>query len=399
MFRRQPEFCIHGGPGEVHRAAILRRPLRRVLGGARAVNSLPSEFSATHSLEATGGRDTLVQMHRLDAFLHRVAGLRDHLPVQAIERIGRGQSNLTFRIRLTGLDLVLRRPPPGPLAPSAHDVLREFRVLQGLHRSPVPVPEPVVACNDETVIGAPFYLMELLPGDAIRFDLPESLGQSAERRRVGEQLVDALAALHQLDPKDVRLGDLGRRRGYLPRQLRRWRGQLDVARTRATPDLDWTTEWLERQVPEEIDSTLVHGDYKLDNAIYSYQAPTRLLGIVDWEMATIGDPLADLGWLVAFWARPGDDMVELPIVSRITELPGFAEPSALVERYEDRVARPVKDLRYYVIFSLWKLAVVLEGHWARHVAGRAPEFDFAYLESKGPEFWAHMRRRAEVGAR
>jgi aminoglycoside phosphotransferase (APT) family kinase protein len=377
---------------------------------------------------ASSASSATVDQAALATFLAEQPALRDALPVRAIERIGQGQSNLTFRVTLATGDVILRRPPTGPIPPSAHDVLREYRVLHALADSAVPVPRPLAVCADPAVLGAPFYLMEALAGDAIRFELPPALGGQgledevsptspdpaarntgsaaplalhphAWRRAIGEQLVDALAALHTTDPAAVGLADLGRPSGYLARQLRRWQGQLDYARVRPVPDLDWVTAWLGDRLPAETGpACIVHGDYKLDNAIYSFQPPPRLLGIVDWELATLGDPLADLGWLLAFWREAGDPPPELKILPRVTELPGFSTRAELAARYAARAGRPLPDLAYYVVFALWKMAVLLEGHWARHVRGTAGDFDFAYLETAGPAFWARLRRMASMGA-
>jgi aminoglycoside phosphotransferase (APT) family kinase protein len=368
---------------------------------------------------ASGAPTAVVDQDALTAFLAEQPALRAALPVRAVERVGQGQSNLTFRVTLAAGDVILRRPPTGPIPPSAHDVLREHRVLQALAGSAVPVPRPLAVCADPAVLGAPFYLMEALAGDAIRFELPPALASGQEsavssqqpgpapgpqsptpdplrwRRGIGEQVVDALAALHTTDPAAVGLADLGRPSGYLARQLRRWQGQLDYARVRPVPDLDWVTTWLADHLPPETaPACIVHGDYKLDNVILSHEPPPRLLGVVDWELATLGDPLADLGWLLAFWREAGDPRPELKILPRVTELPGFSTRAELAARYAERVGRALPDLGYYVIFALWKMAVLLEGHWARHVHGTAGDFDFAYLDTAGPAFWARLRRMA-----
>src|SRR6266851_7219405 len=191
----------------------------------------------------------LVNPTRLATYLaDDVPELRNALPIVSIERIGQGQSNLTFRVTLTNQMVILRRPPSGPLPPSAHDVLREFRVMSALLQSSVPIPRPIAACVDLSVIGVPFYLMEALPGEAIHFDLPPALATAPidARHSIGEQLVDALATLHMTDPTAVGLADLGKPTHYMARQLRRWKGQLEYARTRPVPNLDWTAEWLER---------------------------------------------------------------------------------------------------------------------------------------------------------
>jgi len=344
---------------------------------------------------------------RLEDFLAGTAEFRDSVPLTSIERIGRGQSNLTFRITLsdplrrrrsrTTPTIILRRPPTGPLPPKAHDVLREFRVMRGLRQSALPVPGPILSCADPAVIGAPFFLMEDLSGDAIRFELPAAFAATANApRAIAEQVVDALATLHITDPAGVGLADLSKPTGYIERQVRLWQGQLDYARVRPVPDLDWTSEWLEHNLPEDVDRpSLVHGDYKLDNVIFSRTAPPRLLGVVDWEMAALGDPLADLGWLLAFWCERGTPPPELTILPRITELPSFPRRAELAERYARRAGRELPDLRFYVVLALWKMAVLLEAHWARHVRGTAGPFDFTYLERGGPILAAYICRVAD----
>jgi aminoglycoside phosphotransferase (APT) family kinase protein len=346
-----------------------------------------------------GVGDLLVNPAALTAFLETVPELRASLPIRQIERIGGGQSNVTCRLSLVGRDVIVRRPPPGPLPPRAHDVLREHRILSALAPDgTVPVPRPLAACDDPTVIGAPFFVMEALPGDAIRFELPPALAAAPPEARhdLGLQVVDALAALHSVEPESVGLGDLGPPSGYVPRQIRRWRGQLDLARVRPAPDLDWAADWLEQhQPPEPARVRIVHGDFRLDNVIVALEPPPRLLGIVDWELATLGDPLADLGWLLAFWREPGDDPPDLRIMPRAMEQPGFPSRAELVARYTERSRQKLPDLTYYVVFAMWRMAVLLENHWARHVRGTAEGFDFAYLETAGPAFAARLRWLAE----
>jgi aminoglycoside phosphotransferase (APT) family kinase protein len=339
-----------------------------------------------------------VPSDRLAAYLANTK-LAAGLPIHSIELIGEGQSNLTFRIQLESGPVILRRPPLGPLPPKAHDVLREFRVMNSLRRSEVPVPRLFLSCDDPAIIGAPFYIMEDLPGDAIRFELPAAYaGSPGAPRLIAQGTVDALATLHTTDPDSIGLGNLGKPSGYLARQLRLWKGQLDYARVRPVPDLDWTSEWLERALPPDVERpSIVHGDYKLDNIIFSAEPPPRILGIVDWEMATLGDPLADLGWLLAFWCENGTPPAELKILPRITEDPRFPSRAELADRYAERVGRTLPDLRFYVVLALWKMAILLEAHWARHVRGTAGTFDFTYLEAGGPALAAYVRNVAEHG--
>jgi aminoglycoside phosphotransferase (APT) family kinase protein len=344
----------------------------------------------------------LVNPAALTVFLAGVPELRDTLPIQQIERIGGGQSNVTCRVTLADdRAVIVRRPPPGPLPPRAHDVLREHRILSALAPAgTVPVPRPIAACGDPSVLGAPFFVMEALPGDAIRFELPPALAAAPPetRRALGLEVVDALAALHRTDPGAVGLGDLGPPSGYVPRQIRRWRGQLEHARVRPVPDLEWAADWLEQhQPPEPAQPRIVHGDYRLDNVIVSLTPPPRLLGIVDWELATLGDPLADLGWLLAFWRERGDDPPDLKIMPRVMEQAGFPSRAELAARYAERRGLRLPDLTYYVVFAMWRMAVLLEGHWARHRRGSAAGFDFGYLETAGPAFAARLRHAAESG--
>jgi aminoglycoside phosphotransferase (APT) family kinase protein len=335
----------------------------------------------------------------LTAFLAAVPELRGSLPIRAITRMSGGQSNITCRVTLADRDVILRRPPEGPLPPRAHDVLREHRILAALAPAgTVPVPRPIAACDDLRVLGAPFFIMEALPGDAIRYELPPALTAAplAARHSISMQVVDALAALHAVDPAAVGLGDLGPPTGYVPRQLRRWRGQLDHARVRPVTDLDWAADWLEQhQPPEPAQVRIVHGDYRLDNVLVSLEPPPRLLGIVDWELATLGDPLADLGWLLAFWREATDGPHLLPILSPVMEQPGFPGRAELAARYAEQTGQTLPDLTFYVVFAMWRMAVLLEGHWARHTRGTAAGFDFAYLETAGPAFAAHLRHLAE----
>lgn len=333
----------------------------------------------------------------LSAYLATIPELRERLPIRRIERIGGGQSNLTFRVRVADWTLILRRPPSGPLPPKAHDVLREYRVMTALSGSDVPVPRLIAACEDRSVLGVPFFLMEDLPGDALRFSLPSDYRHDDDApRAVSEAAVDTLAALHSIDPAEVGLDTLSKPTGYIARQIALWQGQLDYARVRPVPDLDWVSSWLLDHIPPEVPQPrIVHGDYKLDNLIFSAALPVRVLGVVDWEMAALGDPLADLGWLLAFWCEAGTPPAELSILPRLMEGDAFLRRRQLAARYAERVEATLPSLRFYVVLALWKMAILLEAHWARQVRGTAGVFDFAYLERGGPIFHAYVRCTAE----
>jgi aminoglycoside phosphotransferase (APT) family kinase protein len=304
-----------------------------------------------------------------------------------VERHRAGHSNETFFVTRGSDAWVLRRPPRGAFLPTAHDVMREYRVLSALAETPVRSPRPVLACEDASVIGAPFYLMERAGGSVIRDRLPPGFeGDEAVRIGIGNELVDALVELHAVDWRRVGLEGFGKPSGYLERQVRRWRGQLELATrfSRPLPDLETVGDWLASHIPESGAPAVVHGDYKLDNVAFAPEPPARLLSIFDWEMSTIGDPLADVGWMVSFWPEPGDPMDVLDDGTAVTRLPGFQHRSNLLQRYHDRTGRVMGDLVFYTVLAVWKLAVLLEGSYARHLAGVTDDPLFARLEDGVP---------------
>lgn len=310
-----------------------------------------------------------------------------------------GHSNETFFIRRSGEEWVLRRPPRGAFLPTAHDVMREHRVLSALADTPVRTPRPLLACEDESVIDAPFYVMERVEGVVIRDRLPEWATED-ERGRIGEDLIDALVELHAVDWQDVGLDGWGRPTGYLERQLKRWSGQLELTMplTRPLPDLERTGRWLADNKPSSPPSTVVHGDYKLDNVVLDARAPARIAGILDWEMSTIGDPIADVGYLLSFWRDPGDqaDRV-LSEQFDLTRQPGFPSRDELAARYAERSGRHVDDVTWYEVLAIWKLAILLEGSYARHLAGVTDDPFFALLEDGVPALARRALKVADTG--
>ncbi len=326
------------------------------------------------------------------------AYLAEHVPGQDaplhVERVRGGHSNETFFHTRGKQEWVLRRPPRGALLPTAHDVRREYRVLSALRAAVVPAPRPVLMCDADGVLGAPFYLMERVHGNVIRSRLPAPFDVDvAARRGLGIELVDQLAELHKVDWQAVRLADFGKPSGYLERQLRRWTGQLDASRTRPLPDLDVVSEWLQTHIPESGPATIVHGDYRMDNVMYAEGGPARIVAIFDWEMATIGDPLADLGYLLSFWREPSDPAAEFGDDSwRITGMPGFPSRADLVARYAERTGRKMEHVNFYVALAIWKLAVLLEGSYARHLAGTTDDPFFEQLSAGTPS----LARRARL---
>lgn len=306
-----------------------------------------------------------------------------------------GHSNLTFTVRRDGQLWILRRPPRGELLPTSHDVAREFRVISALWGGPVPVPRPILLCEDPSVIGAPFYLMEWVEGIAIRSQLPAAYANDVSARHgLAERLIDTLAEIHRLDWRAIGLEGLGKPVGYIERQVRRWTGQLMGAWNREISDLLRVAEWLRDHVPESPPPTLVHGDYRLDNLMFLPQPPATVTAVVDWEMSTIGDPLADLGYLLTFWRDPGDPSPGFEDDAwTISQLPGFPRREWLIERYVQRTARDVGNLTFYQVLAIWKLAILLEGSYKRLKDGMADDPWFESLETGVP---ALARRALEM---
>ncbi|MGZ8648326.1 MAG: phosphotransferase family protein [Solirubrobacteraceae bacterium] len=315
----------------------------------------------------------------LEAFLD-AAGLGEG-PLEA-EPIGEGHSNVTYLVHRNGRAWVLRRPPRPPLPPSAHDVLREARLLTAVQDQAVRTPRVLATCDDPAVIGAPFYVMERVEGDVLTAAVPLTLAR--EHARIGAELVDALAELHAVDWRACGLEGYGKPTGYLERQLRRFGGLWEHNKTRELPVLEDVTAWLAEHRPESGAATIVHGDYRLGNAMFAPGPPARLIAIFDWELATIGDPLADLGYLVATWAEPGDDEDALFGLGAVTRQAGFPSRAELVARYEERTGRSLPEVRWYATLALWKAAVFLEGSYKRRLAGTTEDAFFDRLEAGVP---------------
>jgi aminoglycoside phosphotransferase (APT) family kinase protein len=281
--------------------------------------------------------------------------------------IGGGRSNLTFAVTdADGRRWALRRPPLHSVLPSAHDMGREHTVMTALGPTDVPVPTTIGYEPDESVIGAKFYVMEFVEGEVIR-DLEAATTQLDEdqRRQAGESLADVLVRLHATDPDDIGLADFAKKEDYVARQLHRWHGQLESGGERDLPVLDDVYERLRGDIPPQQDAAIVHGDYRLDNAILAPDGSVR--AILDWELCTLGDPLADVGLLAVYWSDPGDDMI--PLLSAPTSADGFPRRAEILDRYADGSGRDLGEIDYYVAFAYWKLAIILEGVYTRFMKG------------------------------
>ena len=281
--------------------------------------------------------------------------------------IAGGRSNLTFKVTdANGTNYVLRRPPLGHVLATAHDMGREHRIISALQPTPVPVAPALGFCEDTDVNGAPFYVMGFVDGVIVR-DLASAKALEPEARaKAGEHLVDVLVDIHDINPDDVGLGDLGRKDGYIARQLKRWYGQFNQSKLREVPLVDEMHDFLAARIPEQQGAAIVHGDYRLDNCML--RTDGEVAAVLDWELCTLGDPLADLGLLMVYWNDP-DDTTQALAGSGATAAPGFPNREALRARYAARSSRDLSDLDYYVAFGYWKLACILDGVYTRYVKG------------------------------
>ncbi|MFZ0042408.1 MAG: phosphotransferase family protein [Solirubrobacteraceae bacterium] len=339
-----------------------------------SVSLAPDDIVQTHAQGQANEREPLLVIEPLREFL--VAnGLAAPEDLEA-GYLGNGHSCVTFGLS-TGV--VLRRPPRGPLPPSAHDVLREARLLKALEPTIVRTPRVLAVCPDESVIGAPFYVMERVEGDVITGELPPGLDDVEQRGRIADELIDALVELHGVDWTTLGLEGFGKPTGYLERQLRRFTGLWDHNKTREIGAVEEVGQWLAANMPQSPPATIVHGDYRLGNTMFAHGAPARLVAIFDWEMATIGDPLADIGYTLIQWVQEGDPTTKFTLQS-VTALPGFPTRQELVTRYEERSGRSMQALDWYVTLALWKAVVFMEGNYKRAIAGTT---DDPYLKTFG----------------
>ncbi|CAM3654253.1 phosphotransferase family protein [Kibdelosporangium persicum] len=295
--------------------------------------------------------------------LDKLRGKLGDGPLSA-ELIEGGRSNLTYVVTDGTRKWVVRRPPLGHVLPTAHDMKREYRVITALKDTAVPVPGTLLLCEDTEVLGAPFYVMEFMPGTPYRSR--DELGKlGPERTRaIAFSLIDTLADLHAVDPASVGLADFGRPEGYLERQLRRWGKQLDASRSRDLPGIDRLQSRLAERLPSSTEATILHGDYRLDNTLV---LDDRITAVLDWEMSTLGDPLADLGLTVAYATREAPDD---SVIANVSGAPGYPGTDEVVDHYARRTGRDVSNLDWYIAFSFFKLAVITEGIYYRFSQGK-----------------------------
>ncbi len=290
------------------------------------------------------------------------------------ELISGGLSNITYRLGLPGGTVILRRPPLGHVLPRAHDMHREYRVLGALFPTVVPVPEPLALCADPDVLGVTFYVMREVPGQVLRTPADTEVLSPPARAALASALIATLADLHGLSPDAAGLGDYGRRSGYCVRQIRTWGAQWERSRTRDLPDMELLLARLSERAPQDGACTIVHGDFRLDNTVVSPAANAdvpRIAAVLDWELSTLGDPLADLAVTLSYWHDPGDtERGSIPVSAGLTDKPGFPAAAGLAAEYAARTGRDLGNLSFYMALAWMKLAVICEGVHARYLGGQ-----------------------------
>jgi len=293
-----------------------------------------------------------------------------------------GHSNLTYLVRFGDVEIVIRRPPFGPVPPTAHDMAREFRWLSAMHRVFPLAPRPYLLCEDLEVIGSVFYAMERRRGLVVRAEEPPALATPAARRRVSEAMIDTLADLHAIDVQAQGLGTLGKPAGFVERQVRGWTERWHRSRTTPLPEMDGLADWLREHLPPDPAApSVVHGDFKLDNVMLDDHDLGRIVAVFDWEMSALGDPLVDVGILLAYWGRTAPPE-QRDALTTVTDRPGYLTPGEMVERYAARSGRDVSRIRYYEIFAVFKIAVVIQQIYYRYVQGQTADRRFATFDAR-----------------
>ena len=309
-----------------------------------------------------------------------------------------GASNLTYLLKIGGWEGVLRRPPLGPVPPKAHDMGRESYVLAKLHEAYPLAPKPYFFCEDESVIGAPFYMMERRKGVVVDDSFPEGIEPTRELcRGISRTVADTLAELHAVDPDEAGLGDLGRPEGFLERQVRGWIGRYEKARTDEIEEVGPLTGWLAGDIPESPEPTIIHNDYKLNNLILDPDNLTEVRAVLDWEMATVGDPLFDLAVSLSYWTEPGDSKELKEVMPTVTSTPGFMTREEFMDRYAYSSGRDLSEMHWYMVFGYFKLAVILQQIYARWKRGQTGDARFANFDRRVRTLILHARDLVDKG--
>ena len=320
----------------------------------------------------------------VDGYLRaRLPELADAPPLEVLQFPG-GHANLTYLLRFGERELVLRRPPLGPVAPGSHDMAREYKVLSGLEGHFDRKPRAWLLCEDPSLIGAVFLIMERMHGIVVRSQVPAQLDRHQDaRRRMSFALVDAMVDLHDVDYRKAGLQGLGKPEGFAERQVNGWKGRFDRAKHAENPLFDELHKRLLEKLPSAAGAGLVHNDLKLDNAMLDPEDPGRIVTFLDWDMTTLGDPLVDLGTLLGYWVQ-ADDPPERGATLSVTAQPGFPTRAEIAARYADRRRIPVETIPWYEAFAIWKTAVVVQQIYIRFVRGQTDDPRFALLEKRIP---------------
>jgi aminoglycoside phosphotransferase (APT) family kinase protein len=292
-----------------------------------------------------------------------------------------GHSNLTYLIRYGSNEFVLRRPPVGPVAPTAHDMPREYKLLEAVHPLFPLAPKPILLCEDVDVIGVPFYLMERRRGVIVRSSVPPAIGdKSSVRRRVSEAVVETLVKLHAVEIREAGIVQLGKPIGFVGRQVDGWAKRWERSKTGELPQMEKVIQWLRKRIPEDDGegATIVHNDFKLDNVMLGEQEPTRVVAVLDWEMSTVGDPLIDVGLFLAYWTMKGTESNSS--LRAITNGPGWLTREEIIDLYEKETGRDLSRVVFYETFARFKVAVVIQQIYFRYVRGQTQDERFANLD-------------------
>lgn len=289
-----------------------------------------------------------------------------------------GHSNLTYLLKLGEVEMVLRRPPLGPLAPTAHDMPREYRLLAAIHPHFTLAPRPYLLCEDSSVIGAPFYVMERRHGFVVYRSTPPQIGDNLLlRQQVSEVMIDTLAQLHAVDIYATGLSNIGKPTGFVLRQLKGWTERWQRAKTQEIPELEEVIVWLNAHLPAEATpATLLHNDFKLDNVVLDEADPTKVVAVLDWEMSSVGDPLIDVGIFLAYWSQAGDHPARRDAISPATSEPGWLTRAQLIARYAEKTGRDMTNIAFYETFAIFKVAVVLQQIYYRYACGQTTDARF-----------------------
>jgi aminoglycoside phosphotransferase (APT) family kinase protein len=307
-----------------------------------------------------------------------------------------GHSNLTYLVRFGNIDIVVRRPPFGPVPPTAHDMAREFRWLSAMHSVFPLAPQPYLLCEDTDVIGCVFYAMERRHGVVVRTEEPPALANPAARRRLSAAMIDTLADLHAIDVAANGLSGLGKPAGFVERQVRGWSERWHRSQTTTLPEMDALANWLREHLPADPTAAIVHGDFKLDNVMLDPDDVSRIVAVFDWEMSALGDPLVDVGIVLAYWS-PTAPPSQRDALTTVIDRPGYFTKQDIVERYASRSRRDLSGIRFYEIFAVFKIAVVIQQIYFRYVQGQTTDARFASFGARVEFLAQHAASLASLG--